>query len=135
MHTETENIVTAPNTPAETSDQLQQARQIRQTGSPTLITIGVFGGPVAFVMVCIATLVSTPVPPAASAPSSRPPSRPSSPAAYMLLAARSGKFGGIHRHGRDHRTVPVHLWHFVLSVHRQHQFPGGGRPHRARRQV
>ena len=115
--------MTAPNTPAETSDQAQQARQIRQTGGLRLITIGVFAA-LYFVMVCIATLVSTLFTggfgsiflPAITALISG--------CVYMLLAARLGKFGGIDRHGRDRSDCSCSSpGYFVLSFIASIVFP------------
>ena len=50
--------MTAPNTPAETSDQLNKPAKSGKLEVSDLITIGVFAA-LYFVMVCIATLVST----------------------------------------------------------------------------
>ncbi|MCC4090771.1 MAG: MptD family putative ECF transporter S component [Bifidobacterium breve] len=71
--------MTAPNTPAETSDQPSKPANSGKLEVSDLITIGIFAA-LYFVMVCIATLVSTLLP-AASAPSSCLPLQPSSPAA------------------------------------------------------
>ena len=86
--------MTAPNTPAETSDQLNKPAKSGKLEVSDLITIGVFAA-LYFVMVCIATLVSTLFTggfgsiflPAITALISG--------CVYMLLAARLGKFGGI----------------------------------------
>ena len=50
--------MTAPNTPAETSDQFNKPAKSGKLEVSDLITIGVFAA-LYFVMVCIATLVST----------------------------------------------------------------------------
>ena len=61
--------MTAPNTPAETSDQLNKPAKSGKLEVSDLITIGVFAA-LYFVMVCIATLVSTLfTPPQGGAPS------------------------------------------------------------------
>lgn len=71
--------MTAPNTPAETSDQLNKPAKSGKLEVSDLITIGVFAA-LYFVMVCIATLVST-LFTGGFGSIFLPPSRPSSPAA------------------------------------------------------
>ena len=120
-------IVTSPNTPAETPNQTvqstpQPAAEAGKLQVSDLITIGVFAA-LYFVMVCIATLVSTLVMggfgsiflPAVAALISG--------CVYMLLAARLGKFGGITVMGL---VVGLFLFvsgHFVLSFIASIVFP------------
>ena len=126
--------MTAPNTPAETSDQLNKPAKSGKLEVSDLITIGVFAA-LYFVMVCIATLVSTLFTSGFGSIFLPAITALISGCVYMLLAARLGKFGGITVMGVINRTVPVHLRAFRAFVHRQHRVPGGGRPYRARRQV
>ena len=106
--------MTAPNTPAETSDQLNKPAKSGKLEVSDLITIGVFAA-LYFVMVCIATLVSTLFTggfgsiflPAITALISG--------CVYMLLAARLGKFGGITVMGVIIGRFLFISGHFVLS--------------------
>ena len=106
--------MTAPNTPAETSDQLNKPAKSGKLEVSDLITIGVFAA-LYFVMVCIATLVSTLFTggfgsiflPAITALISG--------CVYMLLAARLGKFGGITVMGVIIGLFLFISGHFVLS--------------------
>lgn len=125
--------MTSPNTPAETPNQpaqsvSQSAPEDRKPGKSgklqvsDLITIGVFAA-LYFVMVCIATLVSTIAMggfgsiflPAVAALISG--------CVYMLLAARLGKFGGITVMGVVIGLFLFVSGHFVLSFIASIVFP------------
>ena len=114
--------MTAPNTPAETSDQLNKPAKSGKLEVSDLITIGVFAA-LYFVMVCIATLVSTLFTggfgsiflPAITALISG--------CVYMLLAARLGKFGGITVMGVIIGLFLFISGHFVLSFIASIVFP------------
>ena len=86
--------MTAPNTPAETSDQLNKPAKSGKLEVSDLITIGVFAA-LYFVMVCIATLVSTLFTSGFGSIFLPAITALISGCVYMLLAARLGKFGGI----------------------------------------
>ena len=112
--------MTAPNTPAETSDQLNKPAKSGKLEVSDLITIGVFA---ALYFVCIATLVSTLFTggfgsiflPAITALISG--------CVYMLLAARLGKFGGITVMGVIIGLFLFISGHFVLSFIASIVFP------------
>ncbi len=106
--------------PAETSDQLNKPRQIRQAEVSDLITIGVFAART-FVMVCIATLVSTLFTSGFGSIFLPAITALISGCAYMLLAARLGKFGGITVMGVIIDVVDSR--HFVLSFIASIVFP------------
>lgn len=114
--------MTAPNTPAETSDQLNKPAKSGKLEVSDLITIGVFEA-LYCVMVCIATLVSTLFTggfgsiflPAIAALISG--------CVYMLLAARLGKFGGITVMGVIIGLFLFISGHFVLSFIASIVFP------------
>ena len=114
--------MTAPNTPAETSDQLNKPAKSGKLEVSDLITIGVFAA-LYFVMVCIATLVSPLFTggfgslflPAITALISG--------GVYMQLAARLGKFGGITVMGVIIGLFLFISGHFVLSFIASIVFP------------
>ena len=114
--------MTAPNTPAETSDQPSKPAKSGKLEVSDLITIGIFAA-LYFVMVCIATLVSTLFTggfgsiflPAIAALISG--------CVYMLLAARLGKFGGITVMGVIIGLFLFISGHFVLSFIASIVFP------------
>ena len=121
--------MTAPNTPAETSDQLNKPAKSGKLEVSDLITIGVFAA-LYFVMVCIATLVSTLFDRRLRLPLPAPPPghRAAIPAlisgcVYMLLAARLGKFGGITVMGVIIGLFLFISGHFVLSFIASIVFP------------
>ena len=106
--------MTAPNTPAETSDQLNKPAKSGKLEVSDLITIGVFAA-LYFVMVCIASGFGSIFLPAITALISG--------CVYMLLAARLGKFGGITVMGVIIGLFLFISGHFVLSFIASIVFP------------
>ncbi len=119
---ETENIVTAPNTPTETYDQLNKPAKSGKLEVSDLITIGVFAA-LYFVMVCIATLVSTLFTSGFGSIFLPAITAFISGCVYMLLAARLGKFGGITVMGVIIGLFLFISGHFVLSFIASIVFP------------
>lgn len=113
--------MTAPNTPAETSDQLNKPAKSGKL-EVDLITIGVFAA-LYFVMVCIATLVSTLFTSGFGSIFLPAITALISGCVYMLLAARLGKFGGITVMGVIIGLFLFISGHFVLSFIASIVFP------------
>lgn len=114
--------MTAPNTPAETSDQLNKPAKSGKLEVSDLITIGVFAA-LYFVMVCIATLVSTLFTSGFGSIFLPAITALISGCVYMLLAARLGKFGGITVMGVIIGLFLFISGHFVLSFIASIVFP------------
>lgn len=114
--------MTAPNTPAETSDQLNKPAKSGKLEVSDLITIGVFAA-LYFVMVCIATLVSTLFTSGFGSIFLPAITALISGCVYMLLAARLGKFGGITVMGVIIGLFLFISGHFVLSFIASIMFP------------
>ena len=114
--------MTAPNTPAETSDQLNKPAKSGKLEVSDLITIGVFAA-LYFVMVCIATLVSTLFTSGFGSIFLPAITALISGCVYMLLAARLGKFGGITVMGVIIGLFLFISGHFVLSFMASFVFP------------